>query len=94
MRPLPMDFAPLNFSSTDLPQRDRLPFWRDFIARKLAHVDVEMLADDPLVVAMTGYPLPGLLAIRGQYVSPMRLRRTPQIVAEGDDLRPRCQAPR
>jgi AraC-like DNA-binding protein len=85
MRPLPTDFAPLIFSSSDLPERDRLPFWRDFIARKLSHVDVEMLADDPLVVAMTGYPLPGLLAVRGQYVSPMRLRRTPQIVAEGDD---------
>ena len=85
MRPLPTDFAPLNFLSSDLPERDRLPFWRDFIARKIAHVDVEMLSDDPLVVAMTGYPLPGLLATRGQYVSPMRLRRTPQIVAEGDD---------
>jgi AraC-like DNA-binding protein len=85
MCPAPKDFAPLTFSSSDIPERERLPFWREFFARKIVHVDVEMLSSNPLEAMMTSYPLPGLAASEGKFVSPMRMKRTLQIFAEGDD---------
>jgi AraC-like DNA-binding protein len=39
------DFAPVRFSTSDLPQRDRLPYWREFFARKLVHAEVEPQSD-------------------------------------------------
>ena len=34
------DFAPIRYSTNDLPQRDRFSFWRDFFAGQIVHCDV------------------------------------------------------
>ena len=41
---LATDFSPLRFSTSRLPERDRLPTWREEFGRMLLHVDIEPVA--------------------------------------------------
>jgi AraC-like DNA-binding protein len=79
------DFAPLRFSTRDVPERDRLPFWRDFFARKVLLADIEPLSRGPLEAEATLLAWPGLQAGWFHVPTPMRHWRTPAMVAEGDD---------
>jgi AraC-like DNA-binding protein len=79
------DFAPLQVSTSDLPERDRIPFWREFFTRKVVLVDLEAETDLPLHADATLFAWPGLRAVWFNIVTPMRYRRTPMMVAEGDD---------
>jgi AraC-like DNA-binding protein len=79
------DFAPLQVSTSDLPERDRLPFWREFFARKVVLVDIEPQADLPLRASARLFAWPGLRAVWFDIATPMRYWRTPTMVAEGDD---------
>ena len=78
------DGALLRFSTDDLSDRDRLPFWRDFFARQIAHVDIQPSSDLPFHAEATLLAWPGL---RAQWISgsPMRLERTAKMAADGDD---------
>src|SRR5262245_207911 len=78
------DAALLRFSTGDLPDRERLPFWRDFFAREIAHVDIQPISDVPFHAEATllAWPELGAQWISG---SPMRLERTTKMLADGDD---------
>ena len=78
------DSALLRFSTDDLPDRDQLPFWRDFFARQIAHVDIQPTSDLPFHAEATLLACPGL---RAQWISgsPVRLERTAKMLADGDD---------
>jgi AraC-like DNA-binding protein len=78
------DSALLRFSTDDLPDRDHLPFWRDFFARQIAHVDIQPISDLPFHAEATLLAWPGL---RAQWISgsPVRLERTTKMLADGDD---------
>jgi AraC-like DNA-binding protein len=77
-------FAPLRFSTNELPEGERLPQWREVFGQKMVRVDIEPLSDLPFCAEATLRALPGLrtLACRG---SAVRLQRTRSIVADGDD---------
>jgi AraC-like DNA-binding protein len=74
----------LRFSTSDLPQRDRLPFWREIFARKIVHVDIEPAADFSLQAAASLLEWPGLRAIWATS-SPARMVRKVPMLADGDD---------
>jgi hypothetical protein len=78
------DFAPLRFSIGPLPERDRVPFWRDVLGRQIVHVDIEPLSDDGFEAEAKLRFLPGLRSV--SFVnSAARFLRPPRLVADGDD---------
>ena len=79
------DFAPLHFSSTALPERDRVPFWREMLGRQLLSVELEPEPELPFQAEVTLRALPGLRTVWCRAITPISCRRTPEIVAEGDD---------
>lgn len=79
------DFASLRFSTSNLPERDWLPFWREVFARKLVQVDMEPLSDLPLQAEAALFSVGELRAMWANVSAPARYRRTSQIVSEGDD---------
>ena len=78
------DFASLSFSSGDLPVRDRIPFWREDVCRKVVKIDVEPLGDGPFAMEGRLYALPGLRMMRGAG-SDVRYDRTKKMVAGDGD---------
>jgi AraC-like DNA-binding protein len=80
----PVDFTPLRFSTGALPVRDRLPFWREVVVRKLIKLDVEPLSDTPFKAEATLFSWPGLRT--GAWVSvAASWPRRREHVADGDD---------
>jgi hypothetical protein len=41
------DFSPLRFSTHELPERERVPMWREEFGRSMVHVEMEPLSDAP-----------------------------------------------
>ena len=75
MDALPLDFTPLRFSSDDLPERDRIPAWRDFFAPRVFGGEIEPLSAEPIHCRMTVRRLPGLSLVSAVN-SPLRFSRT------------------
>jgi AraC-like DNA-binding protein len=78
------EVALLRFSTSDLPERDRLPYWREIFARKIVHVDIEPVAHSPIEAAATLLEWPGLRAMWATS-SPARLVRKLAMLADSDD---------
>lgn len=78
------DFGTFHISTNDLPARDQLAAWREDFGRKVLRLDFEPLQGVPLHAEMTLRTLPALdvMSVR---CSPMRVRRTKELVADGDD---------
>jgi hypothetical protein len=54
------EFAPVRFSTSGLPERERLPRWREEYGRCLVSVDIEPLSsDEPFYAEATLQALPG-----------------------------------
>jgi AraC-like DNA-binding protein len=79
------DFAPIHFTTAVLPAQERVPFWREMLARKLLSVDLEPNSDLPFQAEVTLRALPGVRVVWCRAVTAITCRRTPEIVAEGDD---------
>ena len=78
------DFAPVRFSTRELPERDRLSMWREEFGRGVVRTDIEPLPGPPFRAEATLRALPGLRTI--VYTgSPVCNRRTPAHAADGDD---------
>ena len=84
MDALPLDFTPLRFSSDDLPERDRIPAWRDFFAPRVFGGEIEPLSSEPIHCRMTVRRLPGLSLVSAVN-SPLRFSRTTALLADGHD---------
>jgi len=85
MRSPATGLAPLRYSTSNLPERDRLPFWREFFARKVVLCDIEAESDLPFHAEATLLEWPGLRAMWAETSTPQRLQRTREMVAKGDD---------
>jgi AraC-like DNA-binding protein len=80
----PTDFAPLRFSTDALPPRERVPFWREWFARKIVRVDLEPLSDEQFEATATLRAWPGLRSI-SWVSSPAHIARPRAVIADGDD---------
>ncbi len=78
------DFVSHRFSSRELPERMRLPLWRESFVRGIVHVDIEPISNVPFQADATLQAIPGLrtLALKG---SSMRFKRLQASIADGDD---------
>src|SRR5215475_8987848 len=80
---LATDFSPFRFSTCGLPERERLPTWREEFGRRLLHVDIEPLAL-PFYVEAELRALPGVRVIKSNS-SAMHFERTRALVSDADD---------
>jgi AraC-like DNA-binding protein len=80
----PPDFAPIRFTSDDLPERDRLAQWREAWSRTIMEVDVEPVHDAPFRCEAVLRALPGV-GLASFTISPGRATRTRAMVADGND---------
>jgi AraC-like DNA-binding protein len=78
------DFVSYRFSTRELPERMRIPLWRENFGRGIVHVDIEPLSDDPFQAEATLQAIRGLrtLALTG---SSMRFKRSQTSIVDGDD---------
>jgi AraC-like DNA-binding protein len=81
---LPADLSPVRLSTDDLPERDRLPVWREFYGRLLFRTEMEPATDVAFHADVTVRGAPGLEAVSST-MSPGRLLRTPALAADGND---------
>jgi len=78
------DFRSLRFSTRGLPERMRVPMWREEFGRRIVHVDIEPLSDVPFQAEATLQALPGLRTLAWQG-SAMRFKRSQTNIIDGDD---------
>jgi AraC-like DNA-binding protein len=78
------DFRSLRFSTCGLPERMRVPMWREEFGRRIVHVDIEPLSDAPFQAEATLQALPGLRILAWQG-SAMRFKRSQTNIVDGDD---------
>jgi AraC-like DNA-binding protein len=78
------DIRVLRFSTDELPERDRLAIMREVHGRLTARVDIEPAPGVPLHYQVTAHALPGLIVSLFS-VSPQTVRRTRELLADGND---------
>jgi AraC-like DNA-binding protein len=78
------EFESHQFSTRELPERMRLPLWRDYFGRGLVRAEIEPLSKAPFQADATLQAIRGLrrLALRG---SAMRFKRLRANLDDGDD---------
>lgn len=78
------DFRSIRFSTHELPERIRIPMWREEFGRCIVHADIAAASDAPFQAEATLQALPGLrvLAWKG---SAMRFKRSRTNIVDGDD---------
>ncbi len=79
------ELKPLNLSTRDLPERDRLPWWREVIGRKVVQADIEPLRDGRFEANATLLAWPGVRAVWAGVSTPTCWHRSPKMLADGDD---------
>jgi hypothetical protein len=79
------DFAPVRFSTGNLPERERLTGWREEFGRGMLRLEIEPLSSDlPFHAEATFRALPGVRMVRCAG-SAVHWTRTRTMVADGDD---------
>ncbi|QOZ31810.1 helix-turn-helix domain-containing protein [Bradyrhizobium sp. CCBAU 53421] len=78
------DFASYRFSTRDVPERIRIPLWREHFGRCIVHADIEPLSNIPIQADASLQAIQGLrmLALKG---TSMRFERSRANLADGDD---------
>ena len=78
------DFGLMRLSTAGVPERDRMPLWREMFGRQVVRADLAFLSEGPLEAEVTLRALPGLRTMA--CVTPLgRMARTPELLADGDD---------
>jgi AraC-like DNA-binding protein len=78
------DFTSLRFSTRGLPERMRIPMWREEFGRRIVHVDIEPSSDTPFQAEATLQAVQGLRTLTWQG-SAMRFKRLHANIVDGDD---------
>jgi AraC-like DNA-binding protein len=78
------DIGLLRFSTTAMPERERVPFWREVFGREVVRADIEPPANAPFEATATLRAWPGLRSMSCTSTA-ARTRRTRDLVADGDD---------
>ncbi|WP_119303978.1 helix-turn-helix transcriptional regulator [Dongia deserti] len=77
-------FTPIRFSSSDLPERERVPVWREFWGRSFFGADIEPIRDTPFHVEVTARLLPEVGLVSAT-CSPSRFSCVPAMVTDDTD---------
>jgi AraC-like DNA-binding protein len=78
------DLGTIRFSTRGLPERMRIPMWREEFGRRIVHVDIEPLSSGPFQAEATLQSLRGLRTLAWQG-SAMSFKRSQANIVDGDD---------
>ena len=77
-------FIQLQFSTRELPARDRLTVWREEFVRRMLCLDIEPLSNLPFHAEATLRALPGLRTVNCRGTA-ARFQRTPAMAGDGEE---------
>lgn len=84
MDPIRDDFRPLRFSTTVLPERERLAACRDFLGPELFRMEIEPSTREPFHAEIMVRSLPGV-TLSSNVTSPARFTRLKSLLTEDND---------
>ena len=84
MTSLATDPASFRFSTDQLPERDRLPIWREVLGRNVLRLDTDVLPDVPFRADLKLLAFSGIGAVSASFCG-TRDRRTRELLADGND---------
>jgi AraC-like DNA-binding protein len=79
-----LDFAPHYFSTSALPDRDRIPFWREVFGRQAVRLDIESRSNNEFQARAVIRAVPGLRSTSFASAA-ARLERRVNAIRDGDD---------
>jgi AraC-like DNA-binding protein len=79
-----LDGRVFQFSTEDIPEQDRVAFWREHYSRIMLHADIEPARDTPFCARNRWLSLPDLQVL-DVASSPLRISRRRQHLADGND---------
>src|SRR5262249_38336688 len=74
----------VRFSTDDLPESDRLPLFNEILGRQVMRLEMDPFPDHPFHSDVHMRRLPGLVT-HWTASSPRRIRRTRELLADGND---------
>jgi AraC-like DNA-binding protein len=74
----------IHLSTDDIPESDRLAYFREFLGRQVMRQEIDPLPDRPFFTDTQMRRLPGLL-IYWTTSSPRRIQRTRELLSDGND---------
>jgi AraC-like DNA-binding protein len=74
----------VHFSSKDVPERDRTAVLREVYGRTVVRLDLEPVPEVPLRFDLRAWVMPELV-VSSATCSPLTVRRTPALMADGND---------
>jgi hypothetical protein len=86
------DIPALRFSTDELPKRDRVAVTRE-VFNRIIRRDLEPVAGDDFRLTTTLRRLRGISLWSSTYSSPIRLRRTPELLSDRNDDIGLCAVP-
>jgi AraC-like DNA-binding protein len=75
----------VRFSTSDLPRRERVPYWREMFGRHVIRTHVEPVGDEQFNAEGTLWSLPGLRVHWSSYSAAARLLRPRELISGEDD---------
>jgi AraC-like DNA-binding protein len=79
-----IDTQILDFSTDQLPERDRIPYWREHYGKIMLHVDLEPARDTAFNARMSSMTSQGLQLLKAQS-SATRIARSGSLLSDGND---------
>jgi AraC-like DNA-binding protein len=76
-------FSTIRFSTSDLPEKDRVAMWREHYCRIAMKLDIEPINGASLECSILTRPLPGV-QVMSTAMSPVRITRTREVLADGN----------
>src|SRR5262245_48426063 len=78
------EFTPVRFALRDLPERDRIPFWREVFGRKIVRCEIDPPDEGAFELEATLRELPGLHVFHGRGARGT-YHRTRALISDGRD---------
>jgi AraC-like DNA-binding protein len=75
----------LSFSTRDLPEKERVPYWREVFGRHVIRVDFTPQSEARFEAEASLWAVPGLRAHWSVYRGAARLRRTKELISQTDE---------
>jgi AraC-like DNA-binding protein len=79
------DVALVRVSTRGMPERERVPYWREVFGRHVIRVDFTPQSDAPFEAEASLWAAPGLRAHWCVYGGPAHLRRTRELISQTDE---------
>ncbi len=75
----------LSFSTRGMPEKERVPYWREVFGRHIIRVDFTPKSDAPFEAEASLWAVPGLRAHWSRYRGAAQLRRTRELISQTDE---------